>query len=92
MCAIGSSAPNAARCSDGGAPNGWRDVNAGDNGAHVSTPLGGFTPYESAVRMGRRMMRDEMLQTLSACMAGESDPVARDAVWRAIDRAQRITL
>jgi hypothetical protein len=66
---------------------------AGDNGAaYVNTPLGGFTPYESAVRMGRRMMRDDMLQALSACMAGESDPVARDAVWRAIDRAQRITL
>jgi hypothetical protein len=66
---------------------------AGDNGAgHVSTPLGGFAPYESAVRMGRRMMRDEIMQLINGCLAGETDPVCRDAVWRVIDRVQRISL
>lgn len=57
----------------------------------MSTPLG-VTPYESAVKHGRRMMRDEVLQVLNACLAGETDAVARDAVWRAIDRVQRVGL
>jgi hypothetical protein len=63
-----------------------------DNAAHVNTPLGGYTPYESAVRMGRRMMRDEILQVLNGCLAGETDAACRDAVWRAIDRVQRVGL
>lgn len=57
----------------------------------MTAPLG-ITPYESAVKHGRRMMRDELLHVLNASLAGEKDPVARDAVWRAIDAAQRISL
>lgn len=57
----------------------------------MTAPLG-VTPYESAIQHGRRIMRDEVLQVLNGCLAGESDNVARDAVWRAIDRVQRVAL
>lgn len=57
----------------------------------MTAPLG-ITPYESAVKHGRRIMRDELLHVLNTCLAGETDPVARDAVWRAIDRVQRVGL
>lgn len=57
----------------------------------MTAPLG-ITPYESAVKHGRRMMRDELLHVLNICLAGETDPEARDAVWRAIDRVQRVGL
>lgn len=57
----------------------------------MTAPLG-ITPYESAVKHGRRMMRDELLHVLNICLAGETDPQARDAVWRAIDRVQRVGL
>lgn len=57
----------------------------------MTAPLG-LTPYESAIQHGRRVMRDEVLQVLNSSLAGETDAVARDAVWRAIDRVQRVSL
>lgn len=54
--------------------------------------LEGLTPYENAKVMGARLMRDDILQLLNNCLAGESDSVARDAVWRCIDRVQRMGL
>lgn len=52
----------------------------------------GLTPYENAKVMGARLMRDDILQVLNRCLAGETDQACRDAVWRCIDQVQRVSL
>lgn len=42
--------------------------------------------------MGARLMRDDILQVLARCLAGEQDKTARDAIWRCIDQVQRVGL